>query len=67
MATDPYLYRITYANGTVKHGNRRVLGCVAGYAKVNGGGYRKGAVLSIERASEPVEWEDVTAEFIRAE
>lgn len=56
MAADPYLYRITYTNGKVKYGHRRVLGPVLGAWRA-GWGYR--VLEKVERTSEPV-WEDVT-------
>ena len=61
MMADPYLYRITYNNGKVKHGRRQVLGCVIGAFRSPGFNYR--TPVKIERAPEPV-WEDVTSEFI---
>jgi hypothetical protein len=63
MAADPHLYRITYDNGKIKHGNRQVLGCVVGAANSPGFNYR--TPVKIERAPEP-EWEDVTAEHLPA-
>jgi len=62
MAKDPYLYRITYDNGVIKHGHRRVLGPVLGAMRA-GHWYKK--PVKIERAPEPA-WEDVTTEFIPA-
>lgn len=63
MAKDPYLYRITYNNGAVKHGNRHVLGCVKGANNIPGYNYK--SPVKIERTLNP-EWEDVTAEHIPA-
>lgn len=59
MPADRNLYRITYDNGKVKLGTRRILGCVLGAMKEN---WYKSPV-KIERAPEPV-FEDVTEEFI---
>lgn len=56
----PWLYRITYSNGKVKHGPGRVLGPVLG-AMRNHWGYNH--PVKIERAPDPA-WEDVTAEHI---
>lgn len=61
MAADPYLYRITYSNGSVKHGNRQVLGCVVGAHNSPGFNYKH--PVKIERVLAP-EFEDVTAEFL---
>lgn len=57
---DKSLYRITYDNGKVKHGTRRILGCVLGAMK-SPDWYR--TPVKIERAPEP-EWADVTEEFL---
>ena len=57
---DPMLYRITYDNGKVKHGHRRVLGPVLGAMRANYG-YRR--QVKIEQAPEP-SWVDATEEFL---
>lgn len=62
MMADKNLYRITYDNGSVKHGRRHILGCVLGARVVR---WSKRPV-KIERAPEPG-WEDVTAEFLGEE
>lgn len=64
MAADPYLYRITYQNGTVKYGHRKVLGPVLGWANGPHVAWRKGLPVKIERLPLPVEWEDITAEVL---
>jgi hypothetical protein len=60
MPADPFLYRITYASGKVKHGHRRVLGPVIGAWKKRWG---YDHAVKIERAPEPV-WEDVTDQHL---
>jgi len=61
MAADKNIYRITYDDGSVKLGTRKVLGPVVGQAKKGHAWYRK--PLKIERVPEP-EWQDVTADFL---
>lgn len=63
---DPHLYRITYANGSVKHGRRNVLGPAAGRTNTGAPNYRRGRIVKVERLPEPPEWVDVTSEFIRS-
>lgn len=58
---DPYLYRMTYTDGKVKHGHRRVLGPVLAAMR---GDWGYNHPVKIERAPEP-EWEDVTGDFIK--
>jgi hypothetical protein len=62
MARDPYLYRITYNDDSVKHGRRNVLGPVVGHARNNNTHWHK-RPAKIERVLDP-EWEDVTALFL---
>lgn len=58
--SDPRLFRITYDNGTVKYGPRRVLGPVIGAHKVDHWGKHP---VKVEAIPQP-EWQDVTAEFL---
>lgn len=60
MASDPNIYRITYSDGSVKYGNRKVLGSVAGTARISC--YRK--PVKIERLILAAASEDVTDEFL---
>lgn len=55
---DTSTYQITYDDGGVKHGNRRVLAAVVGS---RGQGYRD--IAKIERAAD-ITWTDVTSEFV---
>lgn len=60
---DGSIYRITYDNGSVKLGRRKVLGDVLGAFRSRNSRWQKYPV-KIERAPQPV-WEDVTREFIQ--
>lgn len=55
---DTSTYQITYDDGGVKHGNRRVLAAVVGSRSQ---GYRE--IAKVERAAD-VKWTDVTSEFV---
>lgn len=59
---DTCLYRITYNNGSVKYGPRRVLGPVVGHAKAGNSTWSK-VPVKIERAVHP-DFTDVTDEFL---
>lgn len=63
MAADPNLYRITYNDGSVKYGPRKVLGPVVGHALAHNTCWHK-RPSKIERIPIPAEWEDVTDEFL---
>jgi hypothetical protein len=59
------LYRLTYADGSVKHGHRRVAGPAIARTNTNAPNYVRGKIIRVERLPEPAEWEDVTAEFLK--
>lgn len=61
-ADAPWLYRITYNDGSVKHGHARVLGPVLGHARARNTYWHK-RPAKIERAPDPT-WEDVTSQHI---
>lgn len=63
---DKSLYRITYSSGSVKYGNRKVLGPAVAYTRDSpGGAYRLGTILKIERVDEDsIPWEDCTGSFL---
>lgn len=59
---DTRLFKITYDNGSVKYGPRRVLGPVIGAMK---DGWYKRPVKVEAIVVRPGEWDDVTSEFIK--
>lgn len=62
MAADPNLYRITYNDGSVKYGPRKVLGPVVGHALAGNSSWCK-VPVKLEKVLMP-EFEDCTEEFL---
>jgi hypothetical protein len=63
---DPFLYKLTYENGSVKHGTRRVMANAVSRTNTGGPNYRRGLVVKVEREAVPAVWEDVTSLFIKS-
>jgi hypothetical protein len=63
---DLSIYKITYNDGSVKYGPRKVLGPVVGHAKARNTYWHK-RPAKIERLPMPTTWEDVTSEFLTPE
>lgn len=64
-SADPFLYKLTYANGSVKHGSRRVMANAVSRTNSGAPNYRRGQVVKVEREAVPAVWEDVTSLFIK--
>lgn len=67
---DTRLFKLTYSSGTVRYGDRKVVGPAAAYSEKSGNySYRLGTVELIEAtdAGATTGWADVTDEFIKEE
>lgn len=62
---DPFLYRLSYANGSVKHGSRRVMSNAVSRTNSGAPNYQRGQVVKVEREAVPAVWEDVTDRFLK--